>query len=145
MAQTVEQKHAWYLANRRLHLERSRARHGQKRDDVRAFVFDYKSEHPCVDCGEADPVVLDFDHVGEKSFGISSSIAALRSVEKVAAEIAKCEVRCANCHRRATHRRREAALSRPCGRVSAIARTCNGCWHLGEACGHCSVCAEPGL
>jgi hypothetical protein len=24
-----------------------------------------------------------------------------------------------------------------------IAGTCNGCWHLGEACGHCSVCAEP--
>jgi hypothetical protein len=30
--------------------------------------------------------------------------------------------------------------------AAAIAsEPCNGCWHLGEACGHCAVCAEPGL
>lgn len=68
-------------------------------------VFDYLLEHPCVDCGEPDPVVLDFDHrvPGEKSFNI-----CVRRLDtgwdKIKAEIDKCDVRCANCHRRRTAR-----------------------------------------
>jgi 5-methylcytosine-specific restriction endonuclease McrA len=104
MAQTPEQKRAWYLANRELHLERSRKRHEAKRSAIRAFIAEYLSRHPCVDCGETDPIVLDFDHVGEKSFGIGSAVQRLIPLERVKAEIEKCEIRCANCHRRKTHR-----------------------------------------
>lgn len=58
----------------------------------------------CVDCGETDPVVLDFDHVsGRKSAGVSRMRTS--SLPKLLTEIAKCEVRCANCHRRVTTQR----------------------------------------
>jgi hypothetical protein len=65
------------------------------------FLLEYLSSHPCVDCGESDPIVLDFDHVrGEKKVDVSSmSSYCLASVQE---EMSKCEVRCANCHRRKT-------------------------------------------
>lgn len=67
--------------------------------------MDYLLAHPCVDCGEQDPVVLDFDHLPgfEKRFTISRAVgASTRSWDSILAEIAKCEVVCANCHRRRT-------------------------------------------
>jgi len=77
-------------------VRRIRTEHGQR-------VWDYLLAHPCVDCGEADPVVLDFDHVrGKKHLSVSTMIIQGFSWERVAAEIAKCDVRCANCHRRRT-------------------------------------------
>lgn len=66
-------------------------------------VIEYLREHPCVDCGETDIVVLEFDHVrGEKRFCISEMMAYSYPWSSVLAEIEKCEVRCANCHRRRT-------------------------------------------
>ncbi len=70
-----------------------------------AHVREYLEAHPCVDCGEADPVVLDFDHVRDiKHAAISAMVRDRRSMKSIWAEIAKCEVRCANCHRRKTAR-----------------------------------------
>lgn len=67
------------------------------------FVLKYLLEHSCVDCNEKDPVVLEFDHVrGVKLFSISSGIRRGKSISDLTKEIAKCEVRCANCHRRIT-------------------------------------------
>ncbi len=69
----------------------------------RRLVFDYLRQHPCVDCSEADVVVLDFDHVrGAKHGAVSRMIFGGTSVPRLPAEIEKCEVRCANCHRRKT-------------------------------------------
>jgi hypothetical protein len=69
-------------------------------------VYDYLLTHPCVDCGESDPVVLEFDHVsGEKRSDIANWIMSGRSWRTILSEIEKCEVRCANCHRRVTARR----------------------------------------
>jgi hypothetical protein len=65
------------------------------------FVSNYLAAHPCVDCGEADPVVLDFDHVDGKSMAISAGLIGW-SIARIIQEIRKCEVRCANCHRRRT-------------------------------------------
>lgn len=74
------------------------------RDRNRIFVLDYLLAHPCVDCGEQDPIVLDFDHVrGVKRAGVSVLVnMATASLETLKTEIDKCEVRCANCHRRRT-------------------------------------------
>ena len=70
------------------------------------LIFDYLLEHPCVDCGESDVVVLEFDHVqGEKKYNISDLARRYSSWKTVKAEIDKCEVRCANCHRRITAKR----------------------------------------
>lgn len=66
-------------------------------------ILMYLGTHPCVDCGETDPVVLDFDHVtGTKQANISTMKSF--SWQRIQAEIDKCEVRCANCHRRRTAR-----------------------------------------
>jgi len=57
----------------------------------------------CVDCGITDIRVLEFDHVrGEKIDTITSMVRRGLSVDVLVAEIAKCEVRCANCHALAT-------------------------------------------
>jgi hypothetical protein len=56
----------------------------------------------CADCGEDDLVVLEFDHVGEKRGNVSAMAWRGVSEEALRAEIARCDVRCANCHRRRT-------------------------------------------
>lgn len=67
-----------------------------------SLIYSYLVEHPCVDCGNDNPVVLQFDHVrGKKVAGISTMIGRY-STNNILAEIAKCEVRCANCHTKKT-------------------------------------------
>ena len=63
----------------------------------------YLLAHPCVDCGRANPVMLDFDHrdPSEKK-GNVSELAMRKPWRLVLVEIAKCDVRCANCHLRRT-------------------------------------------
>ncbi len=67
----------------------------------------YLSDHPCVDCGESDLRVLDFDH----REGASKHTEVMKlaqdgySIARVLAEIEKCDVRCRNCHARVTYAR----------------------------------------
>lgn len=71
-----------------------------------------KLKSGCVDCGyNARPEALQFDHVdpATKLFGIARGMTY--SIEMIMAEIAKCEVRCANCH--AIRSMREGHLGRP--------------------------------
>jgi excinuclease UvrABC ATPase subunit len=78
------------------------------KDRNREIVNSYLKEHPCVDCGNTDLRVLDFDHVRGKKLGsISHGVKNSWPIEKLLAEINKCEVRCANCHRIVTHERRK--------------------------------------
>lgn len=74
------------------------------KEDTRKYIIDYLKKHPCVDCGEEDIVVLEFDHKDRenKKYVISQALGNKISIKNVIAEIEKCEVRCANCHRRKT-------------------------------------------
>ncbi len=74
----------------------------------REYAAEYLSTHPSVDCGEADPVVLEFDHRGGsgKVDHISKMLTQGYSLERIKSEIEKCDVRCANCHRRKTAKER---------------------------------------
>ena len=58
----------------------------------------------CTDCGEKDPVVLEFDHRDpkDKKFTIGTHKGIKRPIEDFIAELDKCDVVCANCHRRRT-------------------------------------------
>jgi hypothetical protein len=47
-------------------------------------------------------VVLEFDHVGAKTQNVSRLASQEVSLERISREIAECEIRCANCHRRKT-------------------------------------------
>jgi hypothetical protein len=71
---------------------------------VRAKVFEYLRENPCVDCGEADIAVLEFDHRCRttKEDRVSALVCTGYGWDKIKVEIDKCDVRCANCHRRRT-------------------------------------------
>jgi 5-methylcytosine-specific restriction endonuclease McrA len=68
---------------------------------LQEFVIEYLKEHVCVDCGESDYIVLEFDHVrGVKRKAISAMIQNSYSLDSLKEEIEKCDVRCANCHKR---------------------------------------------
>jgi hypothetical protein len=97
-----QRKH--YLDNREDYLRRTASRNQAMRTERARLIVKYLEEHPCVDCGEPDVVVLDFDHLFDKSFDISRGLHG-RNWDSVLAEIAKCEVVCANCHRRRTYSR----------------------------------------
>lgn len=93
----------YYRVNRERILPQIRAGKKRHRAEMDAWLDAYLVGHPCVDCGESDLVVLDFDHVrGVKSFNVSMAARYGWSLCKIQEEVAKCEVRCANCHRRRT-------------------------------------------
>ena len=64
-------------------------------------LYKYLLNHPCVDCGASDPLVLQFDHQEDKKENVSK-LAGNRSWTAVENEIKKCVVRCANCHQKKT-------------------------------------------
>lgn len=69
----------------------------QKRIHTRR-LYDFLSANPCVDCGETDPLVLEFDHVRGEKFKEVGRMTQY-SWDKIVTEVAKCEVRCGNCHK----------------------------------------------
>lgn len=84
----------------------------RKADQDRNYesLIAYLRLHPCIDCGETDVRVLQFDHVDPrtKTKDVSLLIRAY-SWKRALPEIAKCVVRCANCHRLKTLNERRVA------------------------------------
>lgn len=101
-AQRHKENHAREVA--RIHANQRRLKKAN-----RELLLEYFASHPCVDCGEADPDVLEFDHLRDKRFDVSQMVHTGMSWRAIEAEIAKCDVRCANCHRRKTKQRRLAS------------------------------------
>jgi len=96
-----------YAANRQRYIDQA-ASVKRRLNLVRTrYVLDFFKDHPCLDCGETDPIVLEFDHLRDKSFSIGTELTR-HAWNAILDEIAKCEVVCANCHRRRTARRRGA-------------------------------------
>lgn len=93
-----------YAANKQRYIDNAQAYNKGVARKRTAWLLEYFETHPCVDCAETDPVVLEFDHLRDKSFSISSAF-GYKNWNLVLAEIAKCDVVCANCHRRRTANR----------------------------------------
>lgn len=84
-------------------LQRNRGYREKYRNKYRVHIYEYLKTHPCTDCGISDPVVLEFDHVGDKKFGIGVALSnGGVTIEELQNEMRKCEVVCANCHKRRT-------------------------------------------
>lgn len=94
----------WYLANRIEHMANVGRRNARVRKANQALIGAYLLEHPCADCGETDVRCLEFDHddPADKTAEVTRMVAHRYAWKVVVAEIAKCTVRCANCHRRRT-------------------------------------------
>lgn len=97
---------AHYQKNRGAYLARASARRATITPENRARLWEYLSAHPCTDCGEADALVLEFDHIKrtQKKRGVAWLVSNSYQWATILAEIAKCEVVCTNCHRRRTAR-----------------------------------------
>lgn len=82
----------WYGNN--ADLQKSRvAAHKIK---YRQYMYDVLSEATCADCPEDRIAALQFDHDDPKDKKFCVSLG--RGLTSIKAEIAKCTIRCANCH-----------------------------------------------
>ncbi len=93
----------WY------HKHKDRIKESKKRNELkyvnkkRKIVIDYLKSHPCIDCKESDILVLDFDHINPSDkMGNIANMVSGGSIGDLISEIKKCDIRCANCHRRKT-------------------------------------------
>lgn len=93
----------WYRSHKQEHYQRNI----NKRRELRQKLDDFLVGRKCIDCGNPNPIVLEFDHVkGNKRDNVARLVNNAVSWESILAEIAKCEIRCANCHRIVTVARR---------------------------------------
>ena len=87
-----------------------------------AWLLSLKAGRPCTDCGRVyPPQVMQWDHVpGFDKLGDVSAVCWGRPREEVLAEIAKCELVCANCHNIRTFARNGWASSWSLSETSAV-------------------------
>lgn len=93
-----------YLKYREAYLQRAKLRRERLRTEFRTQMKNYMSNKSCQDCGENDIRVLELDHIepSGKKFTISQAVRLGYSWQDILLEIEKCQVLCANCHKKRT-------------------------------------------
>ena len=88
----------WFAANKEKQRDYVKARGKVIQDWFR----EYKKNLSCIRCGENHPSCLDFHHIdpSQKEVEVPVLVSRGRSIENILKEIAKCEILCANCHRK---------------------------------------------
>ena len=88
---------AWYRANK----GRRQAKVKADREAHVAWVDSLKEGKPCADCGRTSPCVMEWDHLPGtiKTLVLADTRRAAHSRKRILAELEKCELVCANCHR----------------------------------------------
>ena len=103
----VEDRMDYYETHKQQELDYKWDRQQKKREEARLYVFKYLAEHPCIRCGERDPLVLTFHHVrGEKKTNVSQMVNQGYSIRLIQEEIDKCDILCANCHMKEEKKKR---------------------------------------
>jgi len=99
-----EYRKKYYDENRISAISYSKECNIDRRNRNRQYLWDYLKINPCADCGESDPIVLEFDHKDnvDKLDSVGKGVERMWSIEKLQQEIDKCDVRCSNCHKRRT-------------------------------------------
>jgi hypothetical protein len=93
----------WYERNKDYQKQNASKHRSEYQKRGREYIWDYLSTHPCIKCGESDPHALEFHHArGAKVIEVSRLVGRGSSLEMLKAEIEKCDVLCANCHRKLT-------------------------------------------
>ncbi len=89
---------AYYQRNKRRIIDRKAAKRKEKQDWFRSF----KLTLSCIKCGESCINCLEFHHKNPetKEYSVGDMISSWLSIEAIKKEIEKCEVLCANCHRK---------------------------------------------
>lgn len=72
----------------------------QRKKNVREKFREYKTSLKCIKCGEGESACLDFHHLDAKLKDFAVSQMYDQSWSMIKAEIDKCVVLCANCHRK---------------------------------------------
>jgi hypothetical protein len=103
---SIHQKKYFHGGAHDKHLKNVKERKDAARLVAREYVWNYLLTHPCIQCGESDPVVLEFHHRYGKDKPVGLLVSTGYSVAKIQSEIDKCDVLCANCHRRLTMKER---------------------------------------
>lgn len=96
----------WYQQNKDYQIANAKKRSIEARNAAKEYIWNYLVTHPCISCGESNPVVLEFHHRHGKDKAITEMAAAGYPIYRIQAEIDKCEVLCANCHRLLTSKER---------------------------------------
>lgn len=92
-----------YRENKQRYFDKSKKR----RQALLALVAEHKAR-PCMDCGQSYPhYVMDLDHrePEHKVMNLARMASNGWSQERILAEITKCDVVCANCHRERSYKR----------------------------------------
>ena len=97
-----ERSRRYYADNTEKHKRVVTKRKHKQIKENQNFIIIFLQDNSCVDCGEADIRTLEFDHIEEKYLEISKMIAGGYSINTIKKEIKKCEVVCANCHKKRT-------------------------------------------
>ena len=93
-----------YNKNKQYYLKKAKKRNLEIKTNIVNYLQNYLSKKSCIDCGESDIAVLEFDHINRstKFKAVSTLVRLGYPIKIIQAEINKCDVRCANCHRRKT-------------------------------------------
>ncbi len=91
----AEYQRKWFRNNRKTQYKRVKERSFRNR----IWIHQYKSEQSCKECGISHPAVLDFHHRDGEKKKFSISQCKDSGLKRIKAEIKKCDVLCANCHR----------------------------------------------
>jgi hypothetical protein len=93
-----------YIKYKEEYLTRAKKRREMLKREFRDNMLAYLSDKSCVECFEADIRVLEFNHLdpSQKTFTISQAVKLGYRWSDVLNEISKCEILCANCHKKHT-------------------------------------------
>jgi hypothetical protein len=95
-----------YAANKEHHIKVIAERNRKYKKETDDYIRELKTATKCADCNKNYHwFQMDFDHVkGKKDRAVSVMVGQKVSLKKIKAEIEKCELVCANCHRLRTYK-----------------------------------------
>lgn len=98
---------------RKRDLARERLAQANARAKYRDRIAAIKNSQGCKDCGETHPACLQFHHIdpATKLFAVNRAAVNKIPIDRLMAEIAKCELLCANCHAKRHWTERQAAAA----------------------------------